>query len=66
MALVSDESGCAFYFRPDQGVVGDRTGSIDQGSTLRVRPGANAYNSISSVPSAIKTKAATMVTCCPG
>jgi hypothetical protein len=63
----SDESGCTLYPRPDESVEGDRAESVRSGMSVAVSVVlcADAYNSISSVPSAIKTRAATMAACYP-
>jgi len=61
----SDESGCTLHSRSDESVKRDRAerGQQSGRSAVRVVSHADAYNSISSLPSAIKTKADTMATC---
>ena len=61
MASGGNKGRCALHFRSHEGFIGDRAegGSIRTPAVMII-PHADAYNSISSVPSAIKTRAATM------
>jgi len=63
LASGSNKGRCTLHFRSHESIIRDRAGESGVRSgcaAVMIIPHADAYNSISSVPSAIKTRAATM------